>query len=196
MNPPCPNRSKPAIADGYATNDDFRKLFTEDMDALHLLAYLLTGNHEKAEQSCVTGLENCADNNFVFKEWARSWAQRTIVQSAIRMMSPRPMSPRPNHAAWARGSAETDAKLQGSPAKHVAIATVLALGDFERFVFVLSVLERYSDQDCSILLNCSREDIRTARMRGLQQISEIQERNAALEDNARTAPQAMSCGRW
>jgi DNA-directed RNA polymerase specialized sigma24 family protein len=191
MNLLCPNRSKPAIADDYATSDDFRKLFTEDRDALHLLAYLLTGNHEKAEQSFVTGLEDCVDNNFVFKEWARSWAQRTIVQSAVRMISPRP-----NRAAWTRVSAETDAKLQTAQAKHAAIATVLALGDFERFVFVLSVLERYSDQDCSILLNCSREDVRTARMRALQQISEIQERNAALEDDARTAPQAMSRGRW
>jgi outer membrane efflux protein len=57
-------------------------------------------------------------------------------------------------------SAETDAKLQNAQAKHAAIATVLALGDFERFVFVLSVLERYSDQDCSVLLRCSREDVR------------------------------------
>src|SRR5882762_4202545 len=189
MNLLCPNRSKPAIADGYATSDDFRKLFTEDMDALHLLAYLLTGNHEKAEQSFVTGLEDCVDNNFVFKEWARSWAQRTIVQSAIRMMAPRP-----THAPRARGFADRYAKLQSTLGKHPAIATVLALGDFERFVFVLSVLEGYSDQDCSILLSCSREDVRRARMRALKQISEIQQRNAALHDDARTAPQAMSHG--
>ena len=190
MNRLCPNRSKPAIAHDYATSDDFRKLFTEDMDALHLLAYLLTGNHEKAEQSFVTGLEDYVDNNFVFKEWARSWAQRKIVHSAIRMMAPRP-----DHAAWAGVSPDPDAKLQSTPANHGAIATVLALGDFERFVFVLSVLERYSDQDCSILLSCSREDVRRARMRALKQISEIQRRNAALHDDARTAPQAMSHGR-
>ena len=191
MNLLCTNRSKPSIADVYATSDDFRELFTEDMTALHLLAYLLTGNHEKAEQCFVTGLEDCVNNNSVFKEWARTWTKRTIVQSAIRMISPRP-----NHAAWSIASPDPDANLQSTQAKHTAIATVLALGDFERFVFVLSVLERYSDQDCSILLNCSREDVRTARMRALQQISEIQERNAALEDDARTAPQAMSRGRW
>jgi DNA-directed RNA polymerase specialized sigma24 family protein len=177
-------------SDDYATNDDFRKLFTEDTTALHLLAYLLTGNHEKAEQCFVTGLEDCVSNNSIFKEWARSWAQRTIVKSAIRMMAPRP-----DHAAWAGVSPDPDAKLQSTPARHAAIATVLALGDFERVVFVLSVLERYSDQNCSILLSCSREDVRTARMRALQQISEIQQRNAALEDDARTAPQAMSRGR-
>src|SRR5690349_11124464 len=101
------------------------------MDALHLLAYLLTGNHEKAEQSFVTGLEDCVDNNFVFKEWARSWAQRTIVQSAISHDVAAAQPRRLDH------SAETDAKLQNAQAKHAAIATVLALGDFERFVFVL-----------------------------------------------------------
>ena len=187
MNLLCPNRSKPAIADDYATSDDFRKLFTEDMDALHLLAYLLTGNHEKAEQSCVTGLETCADNNFVFKEWARSWAQRTIVQSAIRMMAPRP-----THAPRARGFADRYAKLQSTLGKHPAIATVLALGDFERFVFVLSVLERYSDQDCSILLSCSREDVRVARILAVQRISEIDHGNSESEDDSKIPLQAVS----
>jgi len=106
------------------------------------------------------------------------------------------MAPRPDHAASARVSLDPDAKLQRTPAKHAAIATVLALGDFERFVFVLSVLERYSDQDCSILLSCSREEVRTARVRAILQISEIQQRNAALEDDARySAAQAMSRGR-
>jgi DNA-directed RNA polymerase specialized sigma24 family protein len=191
MNLLCTKRSSPSIADNYATSDDFRELFTEDMMALHLLAYLLTGNHEKAKQCFVTGLEDCVSNNSIFKEWARCWAQRTIIQSAIRMMAPRP-----EHAAWAGVSPpDTDAKLQGTPAKHVAIATVLALGDFERFVFVLSVLDRYSDQDCSILLSCSRENVRKARMRALNQIFDIQQRNSALDDDARTAPQAMSHGR-
>jgi len=187
MNLLCPNRSKPAIAHGYATSDDFRKLFTEDMDALHLLAYLLTGNHEKAEQSFVTGLEDCVDNNFVFKEWARSWAQRTIVQSAIRMMAPRP-----THAPRARGFADRYAKLQSTLGKHPAIATVLALGDFERFVFVLSVLERYSDQDCSILLSCSREDVRVARILAVQRISEIDHGNGESEDDSKIPLQAVS----
>ena len=35
-----------------------------------------------------------------------------------------------------------------------AIARLLRLEHFERFVFVMSVLEKYSDQDCSVLLGC------------------------------------------
>ena len=181
------NRNKPSIADDYATSDDFRKLFTEDMAGLHLLAYLLAGDPEKAEKCFVTGLEDCVSNNSIFKEWARSWAQRTIVQSAIRMMAPRP-----NHAAWVRLSPDPDAKLKSTPAKDAAIAAVLALRDFERFVFVLSVLHRYSDQDCSIFLSCSREDVRAARIRALQQISEIHGGNSAPQDDSTIPLQAVS----
>jgi DNA-directed RNA polymerase specialized sigma24 family protein len=168
------NLNKPSIADDYATSDDFRKLFTEGMVGLYLLSYLLTGNREKAEQCFVGGLEDCVKSNSVFKEWAHSWARRAIVQNAIRMMSPRP-----NHAAWTIACPDPSDKLQSTQEKYAAIATVLALGDFERFVFVLSVLERFSDQECSVVLSCSREEVGEARMRALQQIPEIHHRNGA-----------------
>jgi hypothetical protein len=59
VSPLWTNRSKPSIADDYATSDDFRRLLTEGLAGLHLLSYLLTGNREKAEQCFVGGLEDC-----------------------------------------------------------------------------------------------------------------------------------------
>jgi DNA-directed RNA polymerase specialized sigma24 family protein len=47
---------------------------------------------------------------------------------------------------------------------------ILGLRPFERFVFVMSVLERYSDQDCSVLLGCARRDVVAARLRAFQQL--------------------------
>ncbi len=44
--------------------------------------------------------------------------------------------------------------------------------DFEPFVFVMSVLEIYSDQDCSVLLGCSRQDVGETRMRALLHLAE------------------------
>jgi hypothetical protein len=41
---------------------------------------------------------------------------------------------------------------------------------FERFVYVMSVLERYSDLDCSVLLGCARREVVGARIRAFQQI--------------------------
>jgi hypothetical protein len=155
VSPLWTNRSKPSIADDYATSDDFRRLLTEGLAGLHLLSYLLTGNREKAEQCFVGGLEDCLKTKSVFKERVRSWTRRAIVQNAIRMMSPRP-----NHAARTIACPSPGDKLQNPEDKYAAIAPVLALGDFKRFVFVLSELERYSDQDCYVLLSCSRKGVR------------------------------------
>jgi hypothetical protein len=144
--------------------NDFQTLFTEGLVGLYLLSYLLTGSLEKAEGCFVTGIEDDVKSNSVFKEWARSWTRRAIAQNAIRMMAPRP-----NHSARRIGSLDLVDKPQGTQEIDAAIATVLALEDFERFVFILSVLERYSDQDCSLLLSCSQEEVEQARMRALQQ---------------------------
>jgi hypothetical protein len=48
-------------------------------------------------------------------------------------------------------------------------AAVLRLEPFERLVYVMSVLDRYSDLDCSVLLSCARHVVIAARIRGLQQ---------------------------
>ena len=56
----------------YATADDFRRIFDENMNSLYLLAFLLTADHGRAEQCFVSGLEDAVGSNRVFKEWAHS----------------------------------------------------------------------------------------------------------------------------
>jgi hypothetical protein len=51
------------------------------------------------------------------------------------------------------------------------LGSILKLDVLERFVFVISVLEGYSSQDCSILLGCSRKVIVDARARALEQLA-------------------------
>lgn len=143
----------------YATHGDFCRIFEEDMNRLYLLAFLLTGDHSAAEKCFVRGIEDSAKGNPVFKEWAHSWARRTIIQKAIQMIGPRLGA---NGAPISMpGDSETE------PAE---IASVIALPAFERFVFVMTVLERYSDKECSLLLGCMRSDVVAARIRALQQI--------------------------
>jgi hypothetical protein len=50
------------------------------------------------------------------------------------------------------------------------VCAILELAPLERFVFVMSVLERYSEHDCSILLGHSRKDIAAALARALQHL--------------------------
>ena len=75
--------------DRYATREDFFKIFDEDLDGLYQLSLLLTGDHQKAERCVVSGIEDCAKENRVFREWARAWAKRVIAENAIRELNPR-----------------------------------------------------------------------------------------------------------
>lgn len=150
----------------YATSTDFCQIFHQDMNSLHLLSLLLTGDHDKAEQCFVEGLENALGRNRVFKEWARSWTRRVIVQNALRMINPRP------DQRNGFNSVSINSKHGTRPAERQELAAVLHLQPFDRFVFVMSVLEGYSDHDCSVLLSCARRDVLAARVRALQQIGE------------------------
>ena len=149
----------------YASSDDFRRVFDQDMNSLYLLSFLLTADREKAEQCFVSGLEDAVEGNPVFREWARSWARRVIIVNAVRAINPRPMEENGRSS-----SATVSSNGKTPPVEQVEIAAVLALEPFERFVYVMTVLERYSDQDCSLLLGCARQDVVAARARAFEQI--------------------------
>src|SRR5580704_6921190 len=165
----------------YASSDDFRQVFDQEINSLYLLSYLLTADHEKAEQCFVSGLEDAVEGNPVFKEWARSWARRVIILNAVRAIKPRPMQ---ENGRSNSGTVSTNGKTR--PGDQVEIAAVLRLEPFERFVYVITVLERYSDQDCSLLLGCARRDVVAARTRAFEQIG------SAMTSHSRQLPPASS----
>jgi hypothetical protein len=165
----------------YASNDDFRRVFDQDMNSLYLLSFLLTADREKAEQCFVSGLEDAVEGNPVFKEWARSWARRVIIVNAVRVINPRPMEEN-GHPI----SASVSSNGKRPPVEQVEIAAILRLEPFERFVYVMTVLERYSDQDCSLLLGCARRDVVAARTRAFEQIG------SAMASHSTQLPPASS----
>lgn len=146
----------------FASSADFRRIFDEESESLHRLSFLLTADREKAEQCFVYGLEDSVKGNPVFKEWARSWAQLAVIKNAAQLISPQP-----KEGSCSSSVNSISKALAATPAE---IGPVLGLEVFERFVYVLSVLEQYSDQECSILLGCTRRDVVAARIRALQQI--------------------------
>lgn len=152
----------------YATGADFCRIFKEDMNRLYLLSFLLTGDQSLAEKCFVRGLEDAQKGNPVFKEWAQSWARRTIIQKAIEIVQPRP------------AGGATSRRASEAAAVPPELAAVVDLPAFERFVFVMSVLERNSDQECSLLLDCSRPEVAAARTRALQQIGTLAQRHREL----------------
>jgi DNA-directed RNA polymerase specialized sigma24 family protein len=151
----------------YATPADFNKVFHEDMNGLYQLSFLLTGDHEKAEECFVAGIEDSVNENRVFREWARSWARRLVVENAIRELKPRPSLRDSSSSATVFSRRDQSSGSAG----HFDLETIVGLGDFERFVFVMSVLENYSDHECALLLGCSVLEIRQARVHALEELA-------------------------
>lgn len=149
----------------YTSTEDFCRVFQEDMNGLYLLSLLLTADREKAEQCFVSGLEDSVEGSPVFKEWARSWARRAIIQNAVRAINPQPKATNAPKSALVNRS---DKNLPAT--QHAGMAAILALEPFERFVYVMTVLERYSDHECSILLGCPRREVPGARIRAVLQL--------------------------
>jgi hypothetical protein len=153
----------------YASSDDFRQVFDEHMNSLYLLAFLLTADQDKAELCFVSGLEDAVEGNPVFKQWAQSWARRAVIRNAARVLSPRP------EGGNGRSPSSSDPVNNNGRvlpfAQPAEIASVLGLEPFERFVYVITTLERYSDQDCAVLLGCARRDVLAARTHALQQLA-------------------------
>jgi DNA-directed RNA polymerase specialized sigma24 family protein len=149
----------------YATRSDFQRIFTEDMGALHLLAMLLTADAAKAEQCFVAGLEESIHGNPVFKEWARSWSKRVIIRNAIKLLSPLPAQAETSDSRPFAGYAPSE--------KDAWTATIMQLPAFERFVFVILVLEGHSESDCASLLGCSMQEMIRARSQALARVAAV-----------------------
>lgn len=170
----APGQSNHHACGQYTTRGDFCRIFYEHSGSLYRLSFLLTADQEKAHQCCVSGLEDLVKGNPVFREWARSWARRAIIQSAVRVIHPRPIE---EHTPATFGS--NDEMLAAEPPE---LAAVLLLDAFERFVYIMSVLEHYSDHDCSLLLGCARRDVVAGRVRALQQTGSAMESHLAFAE--------------
>jgi hypothetical protein len=138
-----------------ATASDDCEIFAEEMHRLYLLAFLLTADKDKAEQCFIGELGECVEQIGVFMERARSLARRAIIKHAIRMMRPVPEE-------GVNGSF-TSARWPATWGRSNPFAVIVSLCAFDRFVFVMSVLEGQSVEDCQSLLGCSRQEVVIAR---------------------------------
>ena len=147
----------------YATCKDFQQIFAEDIVGLHQLAFLLTGDSAKAEQCFVGGLEESIHGNPVFRQWARAWSRRAIIQNAIKVLAPVPQ---------VRSTKESFSGNSQNISTENCAGNVAAWDQFERFVLVMAVLEGYSPRECSVLLACSVQEVITAKSLALQRLAQ------------------------
>jgi hypothetical protein len=147
----------------YATQADFCAIFRQHLNHLYLSALVLAADEVVAEKCLLAAFDLCTKGGPVFRELALSWSRRNIIKSAIRLISPAPYDGSQCHWIGDCGHLEVD--------QDESLKCVQELPPFERFVFAISVLERYSDRECALLLGCSYADILPARIRAFQQIA-------------------------
>jgi hypothetical protein len=147
-------------ATSYPTATDFLRAFNEEMHSLYLLAFLLTADHDKAEQCLVSAMGECIEGMGVFMDWARSWTRGAVLKHAIHMIMPTPQ--------YADSLSMMNLARSGMRAENDPFGAILLLDAFDRFVFVMSVLEEQSDEECAHLLKCSQRDVTIARLVALK----------------------------
>jgi hypothetical protein len=153
----------------------FCQVFNDELARLFSLALLLTADPVKAERCFISSLNDCACFPPLEKERVLFWSKRFIMHNAIRPI----------------GGAFEDKKMSTikgnvESTKPPALLSALAqLPRFERFVFVMSILEGLEDDEiCSFLkfegledeeicsfLKCGSGDIAAARERALCALS-------------------------
>jgi len=141
-------------------------MFQDDMNRLYFLCFALTAEHGKAEQCFLAAMEDCLKADGVFQNCAQRWSRRMVILRATQML--RPVRSPDENLPLPSGSSQSEALA--APA---VLAALIDLPSFERFVYVMSVLERYSVQECAVLLHSSRKEVFQARNRAILQLANI-----------------------
>ena len=148
----------------YAGKADFASVFESERAGLQKLALLLTANSEVATRCLIRAFRECISRSSVSKEWVLSWTRRMVIRKAISLV----MSPGSQPIANTSDGAGNELRAFSSGDSIGAIATsesIVDLPEFERFVFVICVLERYSIHDCALLLDKSPREVDEVRHR-------------------------------
>lgn len=154
------NREQPVtdFRSDYATPADYCNALAVGADSLYLLAFLLTTNHKDAEYCFVAAVDQTFRSNTVSREWVPSWIRRTVITQAIRTVFNPSNQDKQEPDRWCAGQRELGSRIDA----------ITRLGDRDRFIFVMSVLERYSDHECSLLLGCRLGTVIESRTHALQ----------------------------
>ncbi len=146
----------------HVSSGDFCQIFVEEMTSLYKLAFFLTTNHERAKQCVLAALESSLSESNVHIRWARLWSKRAVIKSAVAMTFI-PLAPNvARRDDWEEAQVESHAGT--------VINAVTRLAPFERFVFVLSVMERLSLRECSVLLSRPLGYVLEAQIRALRNL--------------------------
>lgn len=146
----------------YANWSDFCLVLETNLKPFYLLTFLLTSNHKDAEQCLGAIIEESFTEDRVFKAWVVSWIKRCLIRKAIQIVFSRTDNEEPRNL-WC--------KELGEPQLRSMVDAITALEAAERFVYVMSILEGYSNKECSLLLDSTMDNIVRVRARASRRLS-------------------------
>src|SRR5215471_8334164 len=123
----------------YATDTDFQELFTREMNDFYRLSLQLTADADRAERCFTLAMKDCFGTNTIIKGFARTWARRMVIRSAIQVVLG-------IDNEFVRDT-ECEFHLQASRYRIDELRetfAILDLAEVDRMVFVICVLERLS----------------------------------------------------
>ena len=157
----------------YASKEEFVSVFEREKPGLQRLALSLTVNSGTAKRCLIRAFRECIASSSVSKEWVHCWTRRLVIRNAINLVMG-PEGVNPNNDA---DNGLIDFSLGDSRGACAMPEAIFNFPKFERFVFIICVLERYSILDCALLLGKSPRDVFEARQRVGNQAGQIDELN-------------------
>jgi hypothetical protein len=164
----------------YASKEEFVRVFESERAGLQTLALLLTANSEAAKRCLISAFRECITGNSVARGWVLSWARRMVICNAISVVIG------PGGQSFVNTNDDADNALVSFSADdllgpNAGAESICDLPEFERFVFVICVLERYSIHDCALLLGKSPREVNDVRNRVSNQVGQIDELGESSE---------------
>jgi hypothetical protein len=134
---------------------DYAEIFLDQMNCLYLLSFLVTADRHLAERCFSKALDEYVEARGGFLEWAKQEGRRAVLRHAVQIIRP---VPKETYDRPFYGNARPLVS-----AAHQPFVAITSLGAFERFVFVMSVIEALPQEECAARLNCSMEDVAIGR---------------------------------
>lgn len=139
----------------YRAGTNYADAFVEQMNCLYLLSFLVAADRDAAEKCFTLALDEYVEARGGFMDWAEQEGRRAVLRNAVRIIHPVPKQ------AYSWSFIDFAPPLIS--AAHQPFAAITSLSAFERFVFVMSVLEGLSEEECAALLDCGAEDVAIGR---------------------------------
>jgi DNA-directed RNA polymerase specialized sigma24 family protein len=147
----------------YISGKSFCNLFSDRMAEFYQLAFLLTADPTLTEECFIAALEDCISASNVSRDWAHTWARRAIVKNAVRIVKDCTL-----HGPSSQTDRDGGEKIPNAAGfVRPEFDAILALPIFDRFVFVLSLLERFPAGEISSLLGRPIKEVLQARISAL-----------------------------